>query len=479
MYVLNFFKLLCSFSEQELTFCYSNTTNKTLQLILQAYQKGMTEQALAELFQLHRIGQEEVQELQDLLLEQVSLSVNSPYVQVVSNLRKCNWLFNRQQFSLCKEYLERVKQKALQYDYFEMLVTITAIEMNLQKRGIPISSAFPAADAVAYNRLAINYRHYIAFQYTLEEQRTLVDGSTVRRLAHLLEHELLQDIAKARSTSAKIIFHETKGKLYYLLENYEAAFQAVKALLQLYEQNTHLLAIPAHRSKYISVVGNYFGHSRILGVQKDRLLELRKLQKIAFSHEQDHKGQLALNIFVINFLEEIQAYLNQGDYTKIIDLIPDIEAAFGYQTHWSYKCVAYRYFAYAYFLLNNYQASLHWIDLLLIKNANIVQADVKAIMYQVKLIIYFEEKRWKELTKLIEETESFYKQCNRRARFEQLFINFMHALTKHKTKPEIIYNEYLPLFKAIETESEIRHREEYFDIESWIEEKLISGLLPC
>ncbi len=475
MYLSEFINLVHSLSEDELVSCYLTTKNDFLKSILELVQQSASEKQLVNFIESNQISLQEIKQFQEIILDQVSQSVNSPYVQVVSTLRKCNWLFHHQQFSLCKTYLEVVKKQALQYDYFEILVTITAIEINLKKRGIPISSSFPNADAVKYNRLAINYRRYIAFQYKLEEQRTLVDSYTVRRLSVMLQHELLSDISQAHSTSAQILFYETKGKLHYLLENYEAAYEAVKKMLQLYEDNSHLLAIPAHLSKYISVVGNYFGHARIVGVEEeDRLAQLRKLQELTFAHQhkQGQKGQLALNIFVVSFLEEIQAYLNEGDYEKIIQLIPEIEEGFSDQTLWSYKCVAYRYFAYAHFLTGDYRASLHWIDLLLEKYAQIVEADVKAIMLQVKLIIYFEDERWTDLGALIKETEAFHKKHKRRSRFEQLFINFMQALHAQKKTPEVIYKEYLSLFQAIDKEPEIKHREEYFDIETWIQEKL-------
>lgn len=477
MSLLTLFHLIEKLTEQEIILCIENITleiHKQLFIKILKCVNDYEEEEKNQILLNWEIDESTIHELISKIIEIAQTLEYAPWQKTVNIISKCKFLFNRNLYDTCITYLDEAKTLAVKFEYFELLVTISAIEINLKKRGFLSSNHNPKNDAVHYNYMASNYRAYIGFQYSLERQRSLIEGAETKYLEQYKQKPLLRNESAARSIKAKFLYYEIRAKICYLLDEEEEAYYLIEQLLNLYKKHKHFLEVPGHRSKYVNTVGNYFSLSKNLGKEEKAFEEIKAIMTIA--EEQQHNvgyHQMARQVFSISYIEQLKQFWQEKAYQQIVELIPDIEELFEKEIFLSYKCQAYRFFAYAYYYKGRAIDSLQWCESILDAYGKLISQDLKSVVLQLKLILLYEANKINLLQEEIEKTKQFNHQERRQGRFENLFINFITVLVEQgKNKEQELCQEYLRLFEALANEVRTKNHIDYFDIKTWIKKRL-------
>lgn len=423
------------------------------------------------------ITQQDTCQLEQELLNLSRVNLNKPTEHVKDLLTKAQWLYDKDQYVICLQILNKAKRIAQKYENFDGLRDIATLEFNLKYSGLAVVSESPRNDIIQYTNLSINYDEYIMLYLRVSEIKWVSNRRHFKQLKRFLQDPLLQHEGNALSKSTKMLYHHIKYWIYSLLEEYAKAYQHIVRLISLYEKNLHLLDIRTFASNYAVIKGGYIQLACKLTYYDKALTEIELFRQLPKSNpifvELGLEDQIAINAY----LQEIKVYWAQGRLDQILALYPSIKSY--YSTIPSNVFLVFRYRTYAYiartlFIKGAYSEAMLMVKGLLENCNQAALTDSKMIGWCLQLMIWMDLGKQEELQVLVERVKEFMATHKRRTQFEVLFINFMSLAANWDTPEQIrlLLEEYHALLEAILAEAPVRSRGCYYDIVSWMKAKL-------
>ena len=159
-------------------------------------------------------------------------------------------LFKRSHFLGCKEMAQKAKKIAIKYEAFEHILEILAWEKKIAYTQIDVNFLDKELDRIQMEEkecleqledLSIYQNVFFKVLISGKKNALLRTEDKKEYLQKLLSNPLMQDVEKAKSHRAEILFYRIKSICQYSFSDYEGFYQSGKKILEVMESRPHLL----------------------------------------------------------------------------------------------------------------------------------------------------------------------------------------------------------------------------------------------
>lgn len=299
-----------------------------------------------------------------------------------------------------------------------------------------------------------------------EKEREVVAG--------IADYHLIKGKNTALSTRATTICYYIKGLCAASIRDYEDALVNFKKAKTVMEAKPHIK--DDLQTRYIYTL-NFLMHCYIDSYRfeqaEDVVAQLKALR------EEKLYGSLdaTVRLFTSIYIGQMQLYNRQGEFSKTLELIPEIESGleqFGDKIN-KEKLLLFTYnTAYAYFGVGEFRQALRHINEVLNDNEKMLRQDIYSFSRIFNLVIHFELHNHDFLEYDMKSTARYLNKHEKDYEVEKLFMKEMKALARvndDATQKKVFADFGGKLDKLLEIDRE-NVILEYFDLKSWLDSKI-------
>jgi hypothetical protein len=272
----------------------------------------------------------------------------------------------------------------------------------------------------------------------------------------------------------------------YLANHFESAYYFAilntKMSLKYLEKNLNLIkntpkAVQSTPNKYFSIITNIIHLESASGNYKNVHQYLKELKSFKEKYKINSSEDLDIKLFSSINSIELMIHIQRAEFEKAIVLEPIIQEGFRlYNDAITPLRKAYLSFnlAVAFFGVDDFNKSLHWVNNVLNNSELDEKEDIIAFAQILNLIIHFELKNDQLLPYALKSTMRFLKKRDRSYKFETIFLKQIRKISNANDRFEVEQ-----IFADIEKEVEEIANDpfesvalEYFDFKSWLKSKL-------
>jgi tetratricopeptide (TPR) repeat protein len=300
-----------------------------------------------------------------------------------------------------------------------------------------------------------------------------------RELESILEHPLLNSEQKAISYSTKYSFFHLYSKCYSVMEDYKHAYPYCNKLVDLIE--SHPEQIVKKPQAYLLALNHLLAILKELRKFDEFEEALKKLKSV-----QSKTVHFQSRAFSYIFIHEWNLSFYTGKYQQCISLIPFLEEGlqkYDNQITSDLKFLFYFDVFYGYFVLEQYQQAIKWLNKILNDKRTEIRQDIRNFGMVVNIILHYEMKDYDLLEYLIRSAQRLLEKEKDAHKFELLVLAYMKRLIKGQSAAEqrkmfiqlrnkLLFanlENYLIAFSRGSSEKIILNT---FDILAWLESKI-------
>lgn len=383
-------------------------------------------------------------------------------------------MFWKGQYKLAEKLIHKTDKIASKYDLFLILEELNywhgriySALLKLDKSSVKSASEKHQNNIAKYQNILDYYELRSQIQLLLKESEVIRDKTELQKYKNLLNNPLLADIKNAQSFYAKYVFYVMKGVIYSVLgENQKARDYQ----LQLYtfinknkwfvEENSILYTAVLHNLIKESLINKDFNHFHIY-------LEQLKSLDVKMPHEK-------ANIFSNLCLLELGYYLKNNEIEKAKDFVENTvknyEGIEDILNKSHFYLLNYQT-ALIYFLLNQNNKALKWINKVINEPSKDLRVDIRCRAYIINIILHFELENIELLPYLVRTTLNYFKTIKTTRKIDEVFVSMFNTIPLNSSRKELIpflenKKEELSIIKR---DSVIVTTTDYFD---WIDSKI-------
>ena len=406
-------------------------------------------------------------------------SIDAKLKDLLQNIELC---FERRLYKQCEKIIGKAKQLAVKYEKHITLFELSGWEIQLirvqsfQGKSEGVIKEF-YEEAFSMINKCINEKEYEQLSIKMFMQINKIgftrSNADLKVYKDILRHPLLDTSPKILSFQALYNYYTIYGGCFFIQNDFTNACFYTQKLVELLENNPHQLK--EKLQVYVTVLNNLTVCQSNLKKYKEMTLTLKKLKEIPERFSAASKNINSL-IFYHSNNEELNMYLNTGEFDKGIKLITSIEHDLtGMKLskvqqsflHYNISCV--------YFGVGNYRETRSYLNKIINDTAVDVRGDIYCMARIVLLIVHYELGN-EELLEYMEKSAHHYlDKKNRLYKVETAILDFI----KRKLPKIVTGNERIAAFKELKTDLEEitkapfeKKALEYFDFISWLESKI-------
>jgi len=386
-------------------------------------------------------------------------------------------LFKRSRFEDCIEMMQKAKKLVVKYEAFEHNLELLAWEKKIAYTKIDVNFMDKELDRIQteekiclsqLTQLSIYRNIFFKVLIRSKQDALLRSQEKVNEMHELVRNPIMDDINKANSHRARIVFYRTKSIYYYAILNYENFHVYGEKLLEEMERYPHMLKEDV--SKYISALSNFTYSCTLLNKYDNVDKCLDKFQNIkTLTHDDELKihRQYYQNKFNVcikkgNFEEGFKAmkkHLNEVEKFN--------QDAFERNSF-------YLSYFYIYFGSGDYDKALESLNQLLNLPKTTERKDIQSLARILNLIIHFEIGNTLLLESLLRSTYRFLSKRNRLYGFEKSVLTFIQKSERLRSAKEM-RKAFIELKKEFENLSQNPSDNvmlRYFNFIAWLDSKI-------
>lgn len=402
-------------------------------------------------------------------------SPSSVNIQLNNLLTDIELLFGRELFDQCLFFIKKAQKLASEYEKFTYTNIILDWKRKVYIHQKNIFENRNEFDKVISSQIkGLNYIENELQYWDLTINQFNYFGKSKEEKKVFFDNPLLTDINNAKSIRSKTNYFHIQYTNAVTSNNPQLALENLDQLIKILENNP--LRIIEDPSSYITTLNNKVG--LLLSLKKFDIIPetLSLIRNIPIKYNLVDKEKISVRLNLRTYNVELEMYRDIKDFEKAEQLIVTIED-FLHKNQKSiidsYRVLFYYQFAYIYFMLRNYNKSLHWTNELLQNDFAKVRDDVYTYSRFLNLMIHFELGNNIVLKYAVDATRKHFKKRRNLFHFEKVLLNFFSKISmarqeKHKT-----------LFKKLKENLFIKTEEkkkltvlDYIDFEEWINNKL-------
>ena len=406
---------------------------------------------------------------------------SSVELQLINLLNRASVLYNKMLYKSCMEVLNKARELAKQYEYYELLLQI------IQKT---VQVAIEEGKDTAYmNQLYIEHSYALERSRRINEYRKLYQqlytffttkGNDLRvagikkQYLKFLQDPLLSAKKKPDTYEEKSYYYLTYSLCYFCLGNSDKSYEYTQLRLTLI--NSRPERITEDPDTYVIVLNSVIFYGSVIYKIKECESAFIKLEQFLFNFPaKRHK------IFVA-YDNMIALYLTAGKFKEGLVYAEKARRElklYEDKIFASNKVSLYHDMFYVYFGCQQFEQSLEWLNKLLNETKLNVREDIQVTARVTNLILHYELKHYDLLPYLIRRAYSFLYTRKRLHKLEKIFLSFLGKLLH--VNP-YVKKELIAIFIEIKNALEELTRDpneamvltEYFDYISWLESKINS-----
>ncbi len=384
-------------------------------------------------------------------------------------------LYRRSLFDDCRYLLRRAKKLAEKYERFSLLLEIIDWEMRIAyaKADIDYFDTHLASlqeqqeNCVQQIANIKSYQRLFYELYVLARKNTIRGEERKRKVAELAAHPLLDEVSRAQSFGAQVLYFRTHSLLSYFHKQTEEFYDYSYQLLALLESKPALLREDV--SQYIAALSNFVVSCGFLQRYEEVRTSLAKLRKIRPNtiddelkiHRQYYNNYFSLCITTGAFDEGLRVLNKHLEEVDKLDRRLFERSSFYFQ-----------YF-YIYFGAEEFEQALEHLNNWLNLPRSVEQQDLQTLARLLNLTLHYEMGNHLLLDSLIRSTQRYLQKKKRLHRFEQLLLNCLRQANRTQDR-----KDRLALFQKAHQELQQLHPNvqerailRFFDFNSWLQSK--------
>jgi len=306
--------------------------------------------------------------------------------------------------------------------------------------------------------------HYARNKKELESLQCFVMHPLLKREKEALSYE-----SKLNYNFIHLFYHRAKGDFK---RSYKYAIRKVEILES---QPEKINEDPLH---YILALNTLSMNLLELNKNEEFLETLEKLQTLPQRFPNAASDSMRINALARVYNNQMRYYNKRGEYTESKDIVQKVEVLINNSYHKidkSLELSLYYNIAFTYFVAENYDRALEWVNMAMIETNIHSRTDVLSSVKILNLIIHFELGNLDLLDYLVNSTHDLLKKRNRLNEFEALFINFIRNKLCKTSDSNELKESFLELRKKIDDIAHIpfeRRIIENLEFNSWLDSKI-------
>ncbi len=451
------------------------------------------EEALKKKFRLEKFVQQihvAKNYLYNLILKSLNEyhTVDSANIQLRELLNSSEILFDKGLYKQASKILIKLKEKAYRYEKQVYVLEVILLENKIvfAMQDMEAAKKVITQGAKEEEQLLQDYQNARQYKYLSDKLKIFIKTKGIVKgeedtleLESIIDNPLLNNELKAISYSTKYSFFHVYSKYFSVKEDYKHAYPYCHKLVNLIE--SHSEQISKNPQAYLLALNHLLAVLKELRKFDEFEDALKKLKSV-----QSKTAHFQSRAFAYTFIHEWNLAFYTGKYRECISLIPFLED--GLQKYDSLitsdlKLLFYFDLFYGYFVLEEYQHAVKWLNKILNDKRTEIRQDIRNFGMFVNIILHYEMKDYDLLEYLIRSAQRLLEKEKAAHKFELLVLSYIKRLIKGISADEQrkIYiqlrnkllfanlENYLIAFSRGSSEKIILNT---FDILAWLESKI-------
>lgn len=401
--------------------------------------------------------------------------------QLLNKLDQAIILYNKMLYKSCLEILQKARQAAKRYEYYEILLQIIQMMVKVaieEKKDTRFTEEFHLDHQYALERIRrINEYHQLyhrVYSYFTKKGNDLRVPGVKKQYRQFLQSPLLSGAQKPQGYEEKSYYYLTCSLCYFCIGEAGKSYKYTQQRLSLIRSRPEKIA--EDPDTYITALNSVIFYGSVL-------CKIREAEEV-FGELQDFLSAYPAKrhkIFVA-YDNMMALYLTAGQFREGLVYARKAEeelALFEDRLFASNKVSLYHDMFYIYFGCKEYERSLLWLNKLLNETTLGIREDIQVTARLTNLILHYELRHFDLLPYLLRSTYGFLSKRRRLHRLEKTLLKFISKLLH--VDPHV-KKDLISLFTEIkEALEELTRRPdeamvltEYFDYISWLESKIMN-----
>jgi hypothetical protein len=415
-------------------------------------------------------------------------TADSANIQLRELLNSAEILFGKGLYKQALKILNRLKERAYRYEKQVYVLEAIVIENKIAFAIQDMEAAQKVLNqgAKEEEELLSDYKEARQYKYLSDKLKifiktkgTVRGEEDTRELESIIKHPLLNDEQKAISYSTKYSFLYVYSKYFSAKEDYKNAYLYCNKLVHLIE--SHPEQISKNPQAYLLAINHLLAILKELRKFDEFEVALKKLKSV-----QSKTIHFQSRAFAYSFIHEWNLLFYTGKYHQCIELIPILEEGlqkYENQITSDLKLIFYFDVFYGYFVLEEYQKAVKWLNKILHDRRAEIRQDIRNFGMVVNIILHYEMYDYDLLEYLIRSAQRLLEKNKETHKFELLVIAYIKKLIKAdspdekrklfiKLRNQLLFanlENYLIAFSRGTSEKVILNT---FDILAWLESKI-------
>ena len=421
-------------------------------------------------------------ELKNYLYELILRSLQSYDEKTSVDFKLKNMLANvrvlakRSFYKDAKSILAKARKIAEQYEMFLIILEIIAWEKRIAYAESDISfldKNLEQLNVIEQNSIQnlqseLDYWNiYFNLLIHSKKEATLRSEEKKQWLNRFFDNKLLIQNLVLPTFQANILYHRSYGYYYFSVGDYQRFYEQNNILIDLMESNEkRLKEDPSH---YISVINNQIFACGMLRKYKEVDANLQKLKAVkAQTVDDDFK------IFTQYYLNKLVLCIESGDFEQGQKMIAARENEIAQYKKLIFKENFHLLYAYIYFGLKDFDASLFWLNRLLDMPKTIVRKDLQSVARIIYLVVHYEMGNSILLESLLRSTYRYLRKQDRFYGFESSILKFIRKSKDlvGRQQIKVAYADLKVEFEQLSENPSEKAIFRYFNFMAWIDSKI-------
>lgn len=410
-------------------------------------------------------------------------SSSSMDAQIFRSIHSAEILYNKGLYKQAEKILSSAEKQALKHESFNLLLEIKQKQKRLIEN--ELYTEIKSDQITKFYEQEQNIIEEIGKHHQLWHVKSLLfqkinRNGIVRNEADTLSlKELVDRIdhidVKKYSTKISYLYHHIKSAYYFSLNDLELSYHHLESNINSLEKSPTLLK--DRPNIYFSLLTNIIYISTRIGKYEEARTYLAKLKNLSTAGKGQKTLDLDIKYFSSTYSLELFLLIEQGDYKKAENLIPQIEEAYRlYGDNVNSLRKAYIDFKVAviYLSIGDYSKALNWTNKILNESKIDQKQDIYCFAQLINLILHFELNNSRFLPYAINSTKRYLKNRNRIYKFEEIFLKLISQMSKTNNIFDL-QEKLIPVEKELELLKQDPKEQgvfEYFDFLTWVKSKL-------
>ena len=382
-------------------------------------------------------------------------------------------LYKRSLFEDCKELLHKAKKIATKYEDFNSGLELLRWEKQIAYAETDITYLDKELGRIEEEEKKLveqihnisEYRNMF-FKVLISVRKDATSGKrNSEKLSFIEEDTLMNDIEKAESYKAGMLYYRVLSLYYLATRNLKGFYETSGKLLSQIESKRYMIAEDA--SEYISALSNHViasGSLKQFSEVEETLDKMKAIKANTFDDE--------LKIYRQYYLGKFRLYIDSGEFEKgFVELENHLKSKRKFDDNLFRKDTFYiKYFSIC-FGANKYEEALHYLNEWLGMSKNIERKDLQSLARILNLIIHYEMDNTDLIESLLRSTYRFLTDKDFFAEFEKKFLSSFRVAIEIQSRKELRahWRNLSKEYERLEQEQNLPSFIRWFPIKEWID----------